>query len=109
MVILGGSGILIYIILILVVPEAKTTAEKLQMRGEPVNIESIKEHVSNLTEEAKKGVNKASQNVRNVLNKSHGLFQKIFLIASKVIGVGFLIGGLIGIVVFVGIFFGSTV
>jgi phage shock protein PspC (stress-responsive transcriptional regulator) len=108
MVILGGSGILIYIILILVVPEAKTTAEKLQMRGEPVNIESIKEHVSNLTEEAKKGVNKASQNVRNVLNKSHGLFQKIFLIASKVIGVGFLIGGLIGIVVFVGIFFGDV-
>lgn len=107
MVILGGSGILIYIILILVVPEAKTTAEKLQMRGEPVNIESIKEHVSNFTEDAKKGVNKASHNIRNAVNKSHNLLRKVFLVASKVIGAGFLVGGIIGIVVLIGVFFGD--
>lgn len=107
MVILGGSGILIYIILILVVPEAKTTAEKLQMRGEPVNIESIKEHVSNFTEDAKKGVNKASHNIRNAVSKSHSLLRKVFLVASKVIGVGFLVGGLIGTVVLIGVFFGD--
>lgn len=36
-----GTGVLLYIILLIAVPEAKTTAEKLHMKGEPVNISSI--------------------------------------------------------------------
>jgi phage shock protein PspC (stress-responsive transcriptional regulator) len=38
---LAGSGPLLYIILWIVIPKANTTAEKLQMRGEKVNIENI--------------------------------------------------------------------
>ena len=108
MVILGGSGILVYIILVIVVPEAKTTAEKLQMRGEPVNIESIKEHVSSFTEDAKKGVNKATQNIKSAVNKSYSLFRNVFLILSKVLGFAFLVGGLVGLVVIIGVFFGDV-
>ena len=37
----GGAGILLYIIFWIVVPEAKTTAQKLEMRGEPVNTSNI--------------------------------------------------------------------
>ncbi|MGD9977316.1 MAG: PspC domain-containing protein [Bacteroidales bacterium] len=37
----GGLGLLIYIVLWIVVPPAKTTAEKLEMRGEPVTAENI--------------------------------------------------------------------
>lgn len=40
--ILGGSGLIIYLILLIVLPEAQTTAQKLEMRGEAVTIESIK-------------------------------------------------------------------
>jgi phage shock protein PspC (stress-responsive transcriptional regulator) len=40
--ILGGSGVLIYLILLIILPEAQTTAQKLEMRGEAVTIESIK-------------------------------------------------------------------
>lgn len=40
-----GSGILIYLILWIVIPEATTTAQKLEMRGEPVTIENIKRAV----------------------------------------------------------------
>jgi phage shock protein PspC (stress-responsive transcriptional regulator) len=36
-----GTGVLFYIILLIIVPEAKTASEKLHMRGEPVNIGSI--------------------------------------------------------------------
>ncbi len=36
-----GTGVLFYIILHIIVPEAKTASEKLHMRGEPVNIGSI--------------------------------------------------------------------
>ncbi len=37
----AGFGLLIYIIMWIVVPEARTTAQKLEMRGEPVNASNI--------------------------------------------------------------------
>lgn len=40
-----GSGIIIYIILWIAIPEAVTTAQKLEMRGEPITIENIKKAV----------------------------------------------------------------
>jgi len=36
-----ASGLIIYLILWVVIPEAKTTAQKLEMRGEPVNVSNI--------------------------------------------------------------------
>ena len=41
----GGLGLLIYLVLYIVLPEAKTTAQKIEMKGEPVNIHNIKESV----------------------------------------------------------------
>jgi phage shock protein PspC (stress-responsive transcriptional regulator) len=41
----GGFGVLIYAVLWILLPEAKTTAQKIEMRGEPVTIENIKESV----------------------------------------------------------------
>jgi len=40
-----GIGFLIYLILYIVIPEAKTTAEKIEMKGNPVNIHNIKDSV----------------------------------------------------------------
>jgi phage shock protein PspC (stress-responsive transcriptional regulator) len=42
---MGGLGILVYLILYIVLPEAKTTAQKIEMKGEPVNIQNIKDSV----------------------------------------------------------------
>jgi phage shock protein PspC (stress-responsive transcriptional regulator) len=36
-----GVGLLIYLVLWIVIPEAKTTAQKLEMRGDPVNVSNI--------------------------------------------------------------------
>jgi len=41
----GGLGILVYLILYIVLPEAKTTSQKIEMKGDPVNIHNIKESV----------------------------------------------------------------
>lgn len=41
----GGSGILIYIILWLLVPEAKTTSERLSMQGKAATIDNLKQVV----------------------------------------------------------------
>jgi phage shock protein PspC (stress-responsive transcriptional regulator) len=40
-----GIGILIYLILYIVLPEAKTTSEKIEMKGHPVNIHNITDSV----------------------------------------------------------------
>jgi hypothetical protein len=42
---MGGLGVLVYLILYIVLPEAKSTAQKIEMKGEPVNIHNITESV----------------------------------------------------------------
>lgn len=45
LILAGGIGILIYLILYIVLPEARTTSQKIEMRGNPVNIHNIKDAV----------------------------------------------------------------
>jgi phage shock protein PspC (stress-responsive transcriptional regulator) len=45
LVLAGGLGVLVYLILYIVIPEAKTTAQKIEMKGNPVNIHNITESV----------------------------------------------------------------
>ncbi|PHR44638.1 MAG: hypothetical protein COA32_14700 [Fluviicola sp.] len=108
MVILGGSGILVYIILWAVIPEAKTTAQKLQMRGQPVNLDNIKDYVSGFSKDAKSGANRAAGSIKKSVNKSGSVISSILKILGKFIGAGFLIGGVIAIVLISIVFFGDS-
>jgi len=83
-----GGGILIYIILWLVVPEAKTSSEKLQMRGKPVNVDSLKEVVNRA--DIKGAAQRANSTVAPAINT-------FFRIVLKIIGVGFILSGLMAI------------
>ena len=40
-----GTGFLLYILFWIIIPEAKTTAEKLEMRGEKVNVSNIEKSI----------------------------------------------------------------
>jgi len=76
----SGSIILIYMLLLIVVPKAYTAAEKLQMKGEPVNISTIEREV-------KEAASKFSDSVHTA--NSTGFFAKlwdIFVSIFKVIG-----------------------
>ena len=42
---LGGSGIILYIILWIITPEAKSVTEKMEMKGEPVTMSGIEKNV----------------------------------------------------------------
>ncbi|HOC88858.1 MAG TPA: PspC domain-containing protein [bacterium] len=53
----GSFGIWLYLILWLVLPEAATTAQKLEMRGEPVTIANIKQAVKDEFVAVKKKIN----------------------------------------------------
>ncbi|NRD20481.1 PspC domain-containing protein [Winogradskyella eckloniae] len=61
----AGTGLLLYILLWALIPEAKTTAEKLTMSGDPVNI-------SNIEKKIKDGIDTVSETVKNVDLKKHG-------------------------------------
>jgi len=53
----GGIGVLIYLILWIVIPEARTTAQKMEMKGRPVNIQDIKDSVKKEVENVRKTMN----------------------------------------------------
>lgn len=61
----AGTGVLLYILLWALIPEAKTTAEKLTMSGDAVNI-------SNIEKKIKDGIDIVSETVKNVDLKKHG-------------------------------------
>ena len=107
----AGFGVILYIILWILLPEAKTTAEKLQMEGEPVNIDNIekkiREEFNNVSENVTEFANKASEKFKDGANefsekmnqtfsgkpqKNNGLqdfintIGKIILVFFKVIG-----------------------
>ena len=68
-----GAGILVYIALWVLLPEAKTTAEKLQMEGEPVNIDNIekkiREEFTNVSESVRNAANEASEKIKDGANE----------------------------------------
>lgn len=54
----GMAGILIYLILWILLPEAHTVAQKLEMRGEPVNFSNIRDFFVNEFENVKRSFRK---------------------------------------------------
>jgi len=109
----SGFRIVTYIMLWIVIPEATTTAEKLQMEGEPVNIDNIekkiREEFSNVSETIKntandvtgkikdgaskvndgikKGSKKANSGLQDFLDTLGTIILTIFKIIGKFIGV----------------------
>ncbi len=107
----AGFGILIYIILWILLPEAQTTAEKLQMEGEPVNIDNIekkiREEFVNFSEKIKEGATeigdkisqadyekmrkKTKSGLQDFLDALGKIILTLFKIVGKFIGVLLLI------------------
>lgn len=119
-----GSGLILYFILALIIPKAKTTAEKLQMHGEPVTVDNISRKVSesfhgvkdDLKDFGKKN-NINESRIRNAGNQTGDFLSDLFnnlarilrillVILVKVIGVCLIIAGIGGIMVALGFLFG---
>ena len=81
----GGWGILIYILLWLIVPEAKTPSDKLRMAGKPVTVEGLKEVVE------RADIKSAAKRANNTLA---GPINTIFDIFLKTIGIFIILSGL---------------
>ncbi|WP_445455225.1 PspC domain-containing protein [Flavobacterium sp. HNIBRBA15423] len=91
-----GSPILIYLLLWIIVPEALTTSQKLEMRGEPINISNIekkvKEGINEITDKInnldhQKIANTARSGANQIGSTISDLFISFFKIIAKIIGV----------------------
>jgi phage shock protein PspC (stress-responsive transcriptional regulator) len=90
-----GVGFLVYFLLWILIPVAETTAEKLQMKGEPVNISNIekkiREEFQEVSSKVKDGVNNATEKVKssefkkNVESKAKSGFTEIVDTIGKII------------------------
>ena len=90
-----GTGVLAYIILWIVMPEAVTTSEKLEMKGSPVNISNIekkvREEFENVSQKFKNGEfdelgNSIKTGAERVGNNLGDVIISIFKIFAKVLG-----------------------
>ena len=89
---LKGSPILIYLILWIIIPEARNTAEKLSMKKERINIDTIQKSVETEFNKVKDAV----QNP-NLQNRFTQIVRQLAdLLKVLVIGVARLAGGIIG-------------
>lgn len=66
----GGFGILLYLVLWVVIPEAGTTTEKLEMRGEKVNISTIEKSIQEEVNSLKDQIKNLTQSTRKNLGRS---------------------------------------
>ena len=114
----SGFSIITYIILWIVIPEAETTAEKLQMEGEAVNIdniekkireefsnvsENIKNTASDVTDKIKDGANDVTQKVNEGFKKGSkkaksGFQDFLDTLGSIILTIFKIIGKFIGVI-----------
>ncbi|WKK66964.1 PspC domain-containing protein [Lutimonas zeaxanthinifaciens] len=102
-----GFGFIVYPLLWILLPEANTTAEKLEMEGAEVNISNIekkiRDEITDASHRVKNGIDEVSEKVKNADYKKYGeraksgsqdlvdtlgkIFVTLFMIIGKFIGV----------------------
>ena len=102
LLIIGGTvGFWIYIVLWIVSPYARTTAEKLEMKGEPVNLSNMEKKIREEFENVKASFKdqNTSQKIKSFANGLANLITQIILgvlsILKSIFGFSFLLIGVI--------------
>ena len=98
----GPSMLLIYLVLLFIIPPARTATEKLRMRGQPINMENIGKTVTDGFEreknaEAGRDTRTGFQRFLDALVSIIGLFLKVFLGLLLICCIPILIFGFLGL------------
>lgn len=72
----GGLGIILYLALWILIPEAKTTSDRIKMEGKRVNIKNIQDKVKEETDYLKDRLNDFSEEARDVYHKTGPIRQQ---------------------------------
>ena len=106
-----GSGLLLYILLWIIIPVARTTAEKLEMRGERVNVNNISRTVEEEMEHVKKRMENLGSQVGSKENRARmrdgvdsfvGAIGSILKWLGKAIAIFFIVLGTIMLIGLIG-------
>ncbi|PKP22176.1 MAG: hypothetical protein CVU05_04970 [Bacteroidetes bacterium HGW-Bacteroidetes-21] len=90
-------GPLLYIVLWIAMPEAKTTAQKLEMRGEAVNVENISKNIKDEYTKVKSSISKNS-----TWDEIANVFKQIFTVAFHILGVIFKVAfSILGVIIII--------
>jgi len=113
-----GTGIIIYFTLWILVPEAATTAQKITMAGDPINItnieKKIREGFDDVTEKVKsvdydKMGESVKKNSKNFFESAVAIFMSLVKVFAKFIGIIILVTAAIVLIsVFYGLFTAGT-
>lgn len=95
----GGTGFLLYVILWIVMPLAKTRADRMAMRGVAPNLQNFKRSFQEEMEGFRSNFSGAEEGIRKGLLSAGNFIVKVFIVLAKVIGVIFIFGACIGLVV----------
>ena len=77
-----GAAVIVYILLWIIIPKAKTTAQKLEMQGKPINIGNIEKNIrENFSDPSLK------HSFRNFLNEAGEFFGRLFGVLGRVIAI----------------------
>ncbi len=103
-----GFGFIAYILLWILVPEARTTSQKLDMTGEPVNISNIERKVKEGIEDVAESIknvdyNKVKSSGRTFFDALGDIIMFLFKVIGKFIGILLII---IGAATLIGLFIG---
>jgi phage shock protein PspC (stress-responsive transcriptional regulator) len=101
-----GTGLLLYIILMIVMPKAITTAEKLEMKGEKVNISNIRKSVEEEISSIKSNYSQPGgpSGIARFFDALGQILTGIFRLIGKIIAVFFIIIGMLILVSFALVF-----
>lgn len=102
-----GTPVFVYLVFWLVIPEAVTTADKLQMKGEPVTLENIEKEVRDTVGRATDAFNRPI-NDSNIVGKIGTVLLLIAKGLLKVVSVFVFLGCLLALIVFLSAMFGVS-
>ncbi len=94
---ISGMSLLVYIVLWIVIPEAKTTAQRLEMRGEAINLENIEKSIRDEFDDI-------SNRFKDIKDKHFSKKKDELTIFEKIANA--IISIISGILKFIGAFFG---
>ena len=90
-VLLYGTGIWLYVILWIVIPEAKTTSDRLKMKGKPINVDNIEKSIKKGAKDFEEGISefindpKKKERINRGANDARSGFVKVVDAITQVV------------------------
>ncbi len=82
-----GTGFLVYLVLWILVPEAKSTSDRLRMQGKPVNVDTIKQRFNDFAGDIENLGSKENQKkIKNAANSFGSKVENMFIDFGKAVG-----------------------